>query len=232
MEILLEPDHEIEFDRINDSLGMMIFKVFTMIESAIPSVGNLISFITTLRPNLDQQLSNAKSIDDVKTVIRNNCSITNTVLLESIVNHYSVAEAKELISEFNSEIEEFCERNICDVQIRKISSLTCETIIFVVDWEVTRCTLKNIERLHKKAFQKLNKKVEVVATKQVNSIAIICYAPYNLMEKLALEAKGSISDLIEMGLMQLTIGYDTVYSKCEVSITDHYNIYLYSMYRK
>ena len=149
-------------------------------------------------------------------IIEEKCSIINVTILETIVNHYSINEAADYILAYKTHLEEFCEINICNVQLKKLLSsslLTCNTIKFIVNWEVTKCTLSAIKGLLWKAFQDFDKKVEVVALNETNSIAIACYAPHHLMDSLLLTAQDNLETLIELGLIQLTIGYYTVYDK-------------------
>ena len=218
MEVLLEPEFKVEFDRINDSLGTMIFDVAPYIEAAIPSLEHLISYIRIIRPELRPQLSLAKSFNDVLEIIRDNCSITNVILLENIVKKYSVAEAHEIITEYDNGLTKFCDKDICGIKLKEISLLTCNTIKFIVDWEVDKCTLNNIKAFLQRAFRNLVKRVEVVEAKEGNSITITCYAPHHLMDALVTEAQENIEILKKLGLIELTIGYYTVYSKHEVSV--------------
>ena len=160
-------------------------------------------------------------------IIEEKCSIINVSILETIVNHYSINEAADYILAYKTHLEEFCEINICNVQLKKLSSslLTCNTIKFIVNWEVTKCTLSAIKGLLWKAFQDFDKKVEVVALNEVNSIAIICYAPHHLMDSLLLTAQDNLETLMELGLIQLTIGYYTIYDKRTKDKVLHYLIY-------
>ena len=197
-----------------------------LIEAALPSLDDLKTFLRRCRPEVKPQLSIAKSFDEVMEIIEDECSIINVSILETIVNHYSINEAADYILAYKTHLEEFCEINICNVQLKKLSSslLTCNTIKFIVNWEVTKCTLSAIKGLLWKAFQDFDKKVEVVALNEVNSIAIICYAPHHLMDSLLLTAQDNLETLIELGLIQLTIGYYTVYDKRTKDKVLHYLI--------
>ena len=214
VEVVLEREEfQAEFDRVNDSLGIMIFNASPYIKAAIPSLEHLISFIKIFRPELRPQLSLAKSFDDVLEIIRDNCSITNIVLVEKIINQYSVTEAHQLISKYNAGIEEFCTKQVHSITLKKLPSplLTCDSIKFIVNWEVSKCTLNNIKDLLQRAFRNSFKKIEVIETREGHSILIICYAPHYLMDMLYMEAQENIEELRAMGLMKLTISYYTVY---------------------
>ena len=214
VEVVLEREEfQAEFDRVNSSLGTMIFNVAFLIKAAIPSLEHLKLYLTTVHPELQPQLSTAESFNDVQIIIRNSCSITNIVLLENIVNQYSVTEAHQLISKYNAGIEEFCTKQVHNITLKKLPSplLTCDSIKFIVNWEVSKCTLNNIKDLLQRAFRNSFKKVEVIETREGHSILIICYAPHYLMDMLYMEAQENIEELRDMGLMKLTISYYTVY---------------------
>ena len=217
-EIILEHEFQVEFDRLNDSLGIMIFKVAPLIKAAIPSLEDLILFIRLIRHELRPHLSLDKPFNDVVEIIRDSCSITNIVLLEDIVSHFSVTEAHKFISTYEDGVKMFCDKEICGIKLKEISLLTCDTIKFIVDWEVDKCTLSNIKALLQRAFRDCVNRVEVVEANKGHSILITCYAPYDLMDMLYKEAQENIEELKKMGLIELTIGYYTVYSKHEVSV--------------
>ena len=197
----------------------MILKVAPLIKAAIPSLEDLILFIRIVRPNLRPQLSLIKSFNDVVEIIRDSCSITNIVLLENIVNHFSVTdEAHKFISTYKDGVTEFCDKEICGIKLKETPPLNCDTIRFIVDWEVDRCTLNNIKGLLQKAFRDLVNTIEVVEANKGHSILITCYAPHDLMDMLYKEAQENIEKLKKMGLIELTIGYYTLYNKHEVSV--------------
>ena len=218
-EIILEHKFQVEFDRLNDSLGIMIFKVAPLIKAAIPSLEDLILFIRVVRPNLRPQLSLSKSFNDVVEIIRDSCSITNIVLLEDIVNHFSVTdEAHKFISTYEDGVKMFCDKEICGIKLKETPPLTCDTIRFIVDWEVDRCTLNNIKVLLQRAFIDLVNRVEVIEANKGHSILITCYAPHYLMYILYKEAQENIEELKKIGLIELTIGYYTLYNIHDVSV--------------
>ena len=171
VEVVLEREEfQAEFDHVNDSLGIMIFNASPYIKAAILSLEHLILYIRTVRPELQLRLSYAKSFDDVLEIIRDNCSITNIQLVEKIINQYSVTEAHQLISEYNAGIEEFCTKQVHNITLKKLPSplLTCDSIKFIINWEVSKCTLNNIKDLLQRAFRDFTKTVEVVEVSEAH----------------------------------------------------------------
>ncbi|XP_019852132.1 PREDICTED: uncharacterized protein LOC109582017 [Amphimedon queenslandica] len=149
-------------------------------------------------------------------VIKDECSITNVALLETIVNKYSIQDAGDMILAYQTHLDEFCENKLtmfCDRQLKRLSSslLTCETIKFVLKWNPSEHSLSSIRALLWKTFK--DNQVEVVVIKEGNSIIVTCYAPHYLMESLLVTARDNVDMLKEMGLISLTIGYYTVYDE-------------------
>ena len=171
-------------------------------------------------PDLRPQLSIAKSFDDVMDLVQDKCTIINICCLEFIVNHYKITEAKSLIKEFKMTVDTFCENvkvSICLKQNFKLVShshyLICETIEFVLEWEVDKYTLNHIKDLLSKAFEDMAESVQVRAINEGNSIIVTCYAPHHMMDILLVTANENLDLLKEMGLLKLTIGYDIIYDK-------------------
>jgi hypothetical protein len=215
LEINLPPTEQVEFDKIQQSLGSLLHRVAPLIEASVPSINDLKKFLGRCDPDIKGLLKQAVSFDDVFDIVENKCSIINITIIEKIVDEYSVEEAKSHISTYEEELQEFCDVKICNVQLQKypVALLSCETIKFILDWEVSKCTLQRIKGLLCKAFHNFNKKVEVITINEVNSVAIICYAPCHLIEILLMEVEANIDILKDMGLLKLTAGYYTVYDK-------------------
>ena len=173
-------------------------------------------------PDLRPQLSIAKSFDDVMDLVQDKCTIINICCLEFVVNHYKITEAKSLIKEFKMTVDTFCENvkvSICLKQNFKLVShshhLICETIEFVLEWEVDKYTLNHIKDLLSKAFEDMAESVQVRVINEGNSIIVTCYAPHHMMDILLVATKKNFGLLKEMGLLKLTIGYYIIYDKLQ-----------------
>ncbi|XP_019860601.1 PREDICTED: uncharacterized protein LOC109588940 isoform X2 [Amphimedon queenslandica] len=216
VEVIVHPGYEAEFDRMEHKLGTLIHNIVPLIEAAIPSVNDLKTYIRRCHRDLKPRLKDANSFDDVMEVIEDECSITNVALLETIVNKYSIQDARDMILAYQTHLDEFCENKLtmfCDRQLKRLSSslLTCETIKFVLKWNPSEHSLSSIRALLWKTFK--DNQVEVVVIKEGNSIIVTCYAPHYLMESLLVTARDNVDMLKEMGLISLTIGYYTVYDE-------------------
>ena len=202
------------------TFGSLIHTVAPLIETGIPSLKDLKRYLWRCFPDLRPQLSTAESFDDVMDLVQDKCTIINVCCLEFVVNYYNITAAKSLITEFKMTVDTFCKDVKADICLKKNFKLTshshhliCETIEFILEWEVDKCTLKHIKDLLSKAFKDIAESVQVRAINEGNSIIITCYAPHHMMDILLVTAKENLGLLKEMGLLKLTIGYYIIYDK-------------------
>ena len=144
------------------------------------------------------------------------CTITRIQYLEGIAKRFKVTDAEGDISDYHKHVEEQCSQlSIKCIERHHLRSpqssrLICNTIKFIVRWEVTERQLKDVEGVLWKAFGDMAEDVQVDTVKKVNSFAIICYAPHTMMAMLMVRARDNIDVLIEEGVMSLFVGYYTV----------------------
>ena len=194
--------------------------VSPLIEKAIPSLEELKTYLRKCFRELRPQLSLSKSFDDVMEIVEDKCTIINICCLEAIVDHYNITEVKQHIAKFKTEVDIFCQKlkaDVCCDQNFKVCSfshhLICESIEFILDWEADKYTLSHIKDLLSKAFKGMAKSVQVKAIKEGYSIMVTCYAPQYMMNSLLMTAEENIDLLKEIGVIKLTIGFNTIYDK-------------------
>ena len=202
------------------TFGNLMMTMSPLIKAGIPSLEDLKKYLRICFRELKPELAIVESFDDVMELVQDKCTIINVCCLEAIVNHYKITAAKPHIEEFKTTVDIFCEMiktDICLKQNFKIASfshhLTCETIKFVLEWEVDKYTLRNIKDLLSKAFGDMAKSVQVRAVNEGNSIIVTCYAPLSLMEFLLTTAERNLNILKENGVIKLTFGYHIIYDK-------------------
>ena len=216
----LQPTFQHDFDQMRMKFGKLFYTVAPLIAKGIPSLQDLKTYLRRCFRELRPQLATAESFDDVMDLVQDKCTIINVCCLEEIVDQYDITEAKEHITNYNTAVDEFCEKikaDVCCNQSFIISSsshqLTCETIVFVLEWKTDEHTLFDIRGLLSKAFKGIAKKVQVKAVNEGNSIIVTCYAPQSLIDLLLITAEENLDTLKEMGLIKLTLGYYTIYDK-------------------
>ena len=200
--------------------GQLFYTVTPLIAKGIPSLEDLKTYLRRCFPERRPQLATAESFDDVMDLVQDKCTIINICCLEGIVDQYNITEAKIHITNYNTAVDEFCEKikaDVCCNQSFMISSsshlLTCETIVFILEWKTDEHTLIDIRGLLSKAFKDIAKSVQVRTINEGNSIIVTCYAPQSLIDLLLMTAKDNLELLKQLGVIKLTIGYHTIYDK-------------------
>ena len=166
---------------------------------------------------LKPQLRIAKSFDDVMDTVKEKCTIINIACLETLIKHYKIEKAKDLIADYQLKVKKFCENvkvGIMTVWTNPSCLLKCESIEFVLEWETDQHALKEIKVLLWKTFGDLAERVLVKEAREDNSITVTCYAPRHMMDILLMEAEKNLGLLRGSGIevIKLTIGYHTVWS--------------------
>ena len=189
-----------------------------MLSSKIPvSTEELKRFLGHTFPELTPEITHAQSIDAIINIVGGRINIINIAMIETIIKRYDISEAKVLVTQYTKKMQDFTSdmKDVLDKKLSPpISSLICETIKFVLDWEPSDHSFDDIRRLLEKAFDDMCKRVIVQSIHKGNSIIIICYAPRYLINILLLEAQANLHVLkVEMNLIQLDVGHFTVYNK-------------------
>lgn len=209
------------FDEIKVTFGNFIEAVAPLIEKAIPSMTNLKTYLRRCFRELKPQLNAAESFDEVMDVIEERCTIINISCVEAVIDHYNIEEAKPHIVTYKVTVDKFCEDvklSLCEkenITIGQSPPLKCETIEFVLEWELEDYVLKQIRGVLTKAFEDMAKHVQVRVMRKGNSVVVTCYAPRNLMDFLQLNAVKNLDLLKSIGVIKLTAGYCTIWNACK-----------------
>ena len=197
----------------------LINTVTPLIAKSIPSLRKLKKYLQRYFKELQPQLEIAGSFDDVMDIVEKKCTIIDIYSYEVIVEHYNIKTAKPHISDYKSTIDKFCEEVKLSVCVNEnfttgpSSLLKCETIEFVLEWELDECSLDQIRNLLVKVFNDIAQRVQVRMIKKSNFITITCYAPRHIMDVLLMEAEKNLYLLREIGLIKFTIGYHTFWDE-------------------
>ena len=221
-QVNLQPTFQHDFDQMRMKFGTLFFTVAPLIAKDIPSLEDLKTYLRRCFRELRPQLATTESLDDVMDLVQDKCTIINICCLEEIVNQYDITEAKLHITNYNTSVDKFCEKikaDVCCNQNFTISTsshhLTCETIVFILEWKTDEHTLFDIRGLLSKAFKDMAKSVQVRTVNEGNSMIVTCYAPQSLIDLLLMTAKEHLDLLKQLGVIKLTIGYHTIYDKCQ-----------------
>ena len=206
------------FNETRGEFGILKHEIIPLVVEKVSSVDDMKSFLVESYPELSQSIKEAVSVQEIMSIIKGRCTIIDVSIIKSIVNKYDIKEGKDLVKRYEEKVDSFCEQMsipfMLDTMFLTESFLTSETVHFILDWKPEEHTLEDIQRLIKKAFKNLNKRIIVRSIHRGNSIIIICYAPHHLLAALLLEAQDNLTVLMkEFSLIRLTIGHYTVYDK-------------------
>ena len=172
--------------------------------------------ITNYDPDLESQLARIKTIDKVLEVVKSHCTIIDVSCLEVITDKIKSKEAEAIIRSYKIKVEEFCgsiTTKLCleqKLQAIPVSPLLLyETIIFVLNWEPTATTLKDINDVLRelKPLVKFYIKVELG-----RSVAVTCYCPTKNITLLIVTVFAKMEILEERGLKEFIIGDCTIWN--------------------
>ena len=230
-EIHVSEAYKYDFDTARGDYGIFRDKIIPLLSSKISvSTEELKHFLGHTYSELVPEITHAQSIDAIINIVGGRINIINIAMIETIVKRYDVSEAKDLVTQYKKEIQKFTSDMKLKFALDKrlslpISSLLCETIKFVLDWEPSDHSLDDICQLLKKAFDDSSIRVIVQSIHKGNSIIIICYAPRYLINILLLEAQANLHVLKEeMNLIRLDVGHFTVYNKKVICLLSLYPI--------
>ena len=168
---------------------------------------------------LKSQIAHSNSIDDVLDVVNDHCTLINISCLEGIVEHFDIKEAQTHIKAYKEDVQSFCKETKASLCLEETfnkskshSLLKCETAVFVLDWDPKGCTLEDIKDI---LAESVNGNVQIRVIRENQSISVTCFFPLNLTTSLIARAQETLESMKKRGLIQLTIGYFTIYDKHE-----------------
>ena len=209
------------FHSMRVKFGTTFNKIRNVIKETSITSENLKIFLRDCYPDLTPQLARPSTytLDDVLEIVKVKCTLIDINILKAIAEQFNVEKADVHIKVYEDAIEEFC----CIVTARlslqesfvvsNISPLKCETAKFVLEWDPDKTSLTDIKNLLSVAFERLNKRVKVIIVTEGNSIIVTCTFPLSLTTLLIAKAQETLESMKRRGLLQLIIGYCTIYDK-------------------
>ena len=210
-----------EFTSIRTSLGSMIYDVCEAIEKAQPNIEKMKRLIGSCNHDLKPKLAECHNVSDILSVAKEECSLTDVNLLETVVKKFNVKEAEEYIEEYKTTLKKFLENTpIARCLKEKFDAvkthplLKCETVTYTFDWRPDEKKLSEIREILSVLSGKF---VKIKYIDTGSSIVVTCSFPYSLLGVLITRIVGNLQQLKNKKLIKLTIGYWTVWEKEKTS---------------
>ena len=212
------------FRSVKREFAIAFSNIREAINTTPPPLDKLKQFLRDGYSHFKSQIAHSSSIDNVLDVVNDHCTAININCLEGIVERFKIKEAETHIQTYKDVVLSFCEKtkaSLCLDESFKITNtpslLKCETVVFVLNWDPKDCTLKDIEDILSISLE-IN--VEIRYIQRGNSIIVTCFFPLNLTTLLIARAQETLQIMKEKGLLQLTVGYCTIYDHRKDKVRD------------
>uniref|UniRef100_A0A1X7SRL0 Uncharacterized protein n=1 Tax=Amphimedon queenslandica TaxID=400682 RepID=A0A1X7SRL0_AMPQE len=220
VEIPIRKSKSQEFSSIRASLGRMLYKVHKAILKKSPLIDDIKLLIVSCNSDLKAKLENCLDLSHVLDVVKGECSLTDIELLETVVEEFEVTEAKEVMQQYKTTLEEFCHSISLDLCLKEkfdavntSPSLKCESATYIFDWRPDEKKLKDITDILSKTSDKFVK-IKYIDTGY--SIVVTLSFRHSLNGALIIKLSENLELLIKNGLMKLTVGYCTIWKKQKI----------------
>ena len=204
---------------IFDSMRREFDKAFSKIQEAIisnpPPIDELRRFLENSYNYLHPQVAHSISIKEILTVVRDHCTLIDISCLEGIVKRFDIKEAESYIPTYKDAVQFFCQKTKASLCLGKMLKVTrtpcllkCETAVFVLDWDPNDCTLQDIQDI---LFELVEENVQIHVIRKDQSMSVTCFFPLSLTTLLIAKAQDTLELVKKKGLIQLMVGYGTIY---------------------
>ena len=206
------------FGSIRRRFAVTFNKIREVINKTPPPLDKLKRFLRDGYSHLKNEIAYSNSVDDVLDLVSEHCTLININCLEGIVERFDIKEAETYIQTYKDAVKTFCEEtkaSLClyeNFKVIKTPLLKCETAIYVLDWDPTDYTLQDIRDILSVSVEG---NVEIRDIREGRSIVVTCFFPLSLTPSLIAKAQETLEEVKKKGLIQLTVGYCTIYDKCQ-----------------
>ena len=204
------------FGSIRKKFAVTFSTIREVINKTPPPLDKLKRFLRDGYSHFKTEIAHSNSVDDVLDVVSEHCTLININCLEGIVKRFDIKEAERYIQTYKDEVKTFCEEtkaSLClgeNFKVIKTPLLKCETAIYVLDWDPTDYTLQDIWDILSVSVEG---NVEIHDIREGKSIDVTCFFPLSLATLLISKAQQTLESVKKKGLIQLTVGYCTIYDK-------------------
>ena len=179
-------------------------------------VYDLKQYLCSRFPDLETDVQDADTTNDVMKVVCNECTLAEYSYLEKIADRFGLQEAKKSIEHYHSTLDDFCKHTLEEHSYARsfrvdhpepiLPSPNKIEITFKLEWNATKKSLKDIRDVLRMVFGDLTDRVQIVVIKD-GSVVVVCWAPQYLMSELVELAKSKLDQLKEVGVVELTVGH-------------------------
>ena len=196
-------------------LDALFHDVRATLEAKSISVYQIVSYLISLFPNLENELECCKSLQEVFNVIRTYTSLDNLSYLETITDKYELSKFDDILQQYHTSIEEMCEEILVDELYEQTFMhhftrhlLKEESMTLVIELkEDEKYTVLQIMHLLKSCFDKITSSIKLMKlTGDNDSVCVLCYAPFHLFNMFVRAVTDNTAGLIQANILAISIG--------------------------
>ena len=200
------------FSTLESEFAVVVTNLKMSLEQKQVSLKKLGRFLDT-RLDLDGELSQAVSIDDLLQQIKPHFCLFNTVVLKEIVENFVGEPIKQQLREFKSKVEEFTKTTTMSLLkevefLNQFSSADIPQVIFKLTGFWPGVTIKRFQRFVDHVFEANSSALTHIRVKQ-GCICVTWYARKSAVASLAARAQEKVLFMRHVGVLTLSVG-DTV----------------------
>ena len=198
----------------------MMYNVCKIIKRQSPPLEELKDYLYYYNSSLKSQLDQCNDISSLLHLVeKEECSLVDIKLLHAIVVEFNITEAIIHIEGYKKFLEDCCQSMSLTLCLKEkfdaVKHLNCETATYIFDWELDEHKLKDVSAILGKSSGKL---VKLVHIDSIHSVTITCSFPYTLTGAVIISMIENLDILIKNGLMELTVGYFTIWKKQKMQV--------------
>ena len=202
-----------------------------IVESKAIPLDDLVSFLTSMFPEFENEIDGCRSIEEVFSVIHTYTSLNRVSYLESIVDKFELQGADDLLKQYHKSFGYHIEETVVSKSYdqlfmhrfsRHLLKEERSTLVIPVN-EDEKYNLVNILKVFDIVFNSMASYVKLMrVTREDDSINIICYTPSHLVNMFIRVVKNRMPEIMEANVVTVNIGGFNVFHReleKEVSLT-------------
>ena len=236
--IFFAAKHPLNISAKSEELDDLFHDVRATLEAKSISVDQIVSYLISLFPNLENELECCKSLQDVFNVIRTYTSLVNVSYLETITDKYELSQFDDILQQYHTSIEEMCEEILVNELYEQTFMhhftrhlLKEESMTLVIKLkEDEKYTLLQIMHLLNSCFNKMTSSIKLIKlTGNNDSVDVLCYVPFHLFNMLVRTVTDNTAGLIQANILAISIGGFRIFQR-DLKIEKEVSVVQYYMY--
>ena len=221
--VRIEKSLVISFSTLEREFAVIIKNLEMSLERKPVQLIELKRFLNT-RLDLDKELSQVDSIDDLIQQIKPHFCLFNTVILKDIVEEFVGEPLKQQLKKYECELERFTETAEMSL-LEKVKFLdqSCSAVMPRVIFKLTGfwpcVTIKRFQRFVDHVFEANSSALTHIRVKQ-GCICVTWYARKSAIASLAARAQEKVLFMRHVGVLSLSVGNTVILEETEEEETD------------